>query len=146
MKSVFFSLLILLSISQPPNRTAIVAELKPCPFSPNCVSSQEKSIFKRMKPIRYEISSDSASARLDKILKGFANAVLVEKKKNYRHYEFTTTIGNFVDDVEFLIDVNHKVIHFRSASRQGFGDFGKNRRRMKNIKKQWDAVGQTAIE
>ncbi|HEY6084419.1 MAG TPA: DUF1499 domain-containing protein [Nitrospira sp.] len=40
----------------------------------------------------------------------------------------------FVDDVEFLFDDDTKTIHFRSASRVGYGDFGVNRRRMEEIR------------
>ena len=48
-----------------------------------------------------------------------------------------TRLGKFTDDIEFLIDPTAKLIHFRSASRIGYGDFGKNKRRMKKIKSDW---------
>jgi uncharacterized protein (DUF1499 family) len=38
-----------------------------------------------------------------------------------------------VDDVEFLADDEERRIHFRSASRTGYYDFGVNRKRMKKI-------------
>ncbi|HJT19346.1 MAG TPA: DUF1499 domain-containing protein [Nitrospira sp.] len=40
----------------------------------------------------------------------------------------------FVDDVEFLFEEDTKTVHFRSASRIGYGDFGVNRRRMEEIR------------
>lgn len=52
----------------------------------------------------------------------------------YLHYEFTSLLLRFVDDVEFLFDEEAKTIHFRSASRVGYGDLGVNRRRMEDIR------------
>ena len=40
----------------------------------------------------------------------------------------------FVDDVEILFDDASKIIHFRSASRVGYSDFGVNRRRMEEVR------------
>jgi uncharacterized protein (DUF1499 family) len=58
--------------------------------------------------------------------------VIVED--NYLHVEFQTAFFRFVDDVEFLIDTEEQVIHFRSASRVGYSDMGVNRRRMERIR------------
>jgi uncharacterized protein (DUF1499 family) len=46
----------------------------------------------------------------------------------------------FVDDVEFVFDDESKTIHFRSASRTGYGDLGVNRRRMEQVR---GLVGET---
>lgn len=59
---------------------------------------------------------------------------LVEEEEAYLHYEFTSLLLRFVDDVEFLLDDETKTVHFRSASRTGHGDFGVNRRRMEDIR------------
>ena len=40
----------------------------------------------------------------------------------------------FVDDVEFLLDEDAKVIHVRSASRLGESDLGVNRKRIETIR------------
>ena len=40
---------------------------------------------------------------------------------------------HYIDDVEFLFSDAEKVIHFRSASRIGRKDLGKNRNRMEKI-------------
>jgi uncharacterized protein (DUF1499 family) len=39
----------------------------------------------------------------------------------------------FKDDLEFLIVPGEKIIHFRSASRIGKSDLGKNRARLKEL-------------
>ena len=51
----------------------------------------------------------------------------------YLHYEFTSLLLRFVDDVEFLFDEATKTVHFRSASRTGYSDLGVNRRRMEQM-------------
>jgi uncharacterized protein (DUF1499 family) len=65
---------------------------------------------------------------------GLPRAKLVQEDDAYLHYEFTSLLLRFVDDVEFLFDDETKTIHFRSASRTGYGDFGVNRRRMEDIR------------
>jgi uncharacterized protein (DUF1499 family) len=65
---------------------------------------------------------------------GLPRTKLVQEDDGYLHYEFTSLLLRFVDDVEFLFDDETKTIHFRSASRTGYGDFGVNRRRMEDIR------------
>ena len=46
------------------------------------------------------------------------------------------------DDVEFLFSSDQSVIEVRSSSRVGYYDFGKNRRRIEDVRKRWD-TGRT---
>jgi uncharacterized protein (DUF1499 family) len=137
----FLPLIILLSMSWTTDSSSSFSEktkLDPCPNSPNCVSTQETRKRKRMRPILFTESPDLAIEKLEKMLASKSRVTLVEKKGNYLHYEFKTKIGKFIDDVEFLFDEETKQIHFRSASRKGYGDFGKNKRRMKKIRKEYE--------
>jgi len=59
---------------------------------------------------------------------------LSRKDETYLHYEATSLLLRFVDDVEFLLDDETKTIHFRSASRTGYGDLGVNRKRMEQVR------------
>jgi uncharacterized protein (DUF1499 family) len=111
-------------------------KLEPCPNSPNCVSTQAVK-SKKMEPIKITGSVDTAMEELEEMMAVYENATLVDKEEGYLHYEFLTKIGKFIDDVEFLMDAEAKVIHFRSASQKGYGDFGKNKRRMKMIVRDW---------
>ncbi len=118
-------------------------KLDPCPNSPNCVSTQETRKRKRMKPIPFEKSLDFSKRKLMVLLEVMIeniDATLIEDEGNYLHYEFKTKIGKFIDDVEFIFDEENKQIHFRSASRKGYGDFGKNRRRMKKIRRKFKNI------
>jgi uncharacterized protein (DUF1499 family) len=140
------NLLLVFLLFFPPNLVGPTAhltfaptQLAPCPNSPNCVSTQEVRKRKRMAPLLFSGTAESALGSLEEMLANYPQATLVEKEGLYLHYEFQTSIGNFIDDVEFLLDADTQQIHFRSASRVGYGDFGKNRRRMKKIRKEWNA-------
>ncbi len=133
-----FLLLITLAASVQLNlNMPLMNELKPCPNSPNCVCTQETKKSKTMEPLSFSGSSAEAMEKLKKIISNCENTTLKKESENYLHYEFVTKLGKFTDDVEFLIDSENRVIHFRSASRKGYGDFGKNKRRMKGIQKMW---------
>jgi len=53
-----------------------------------------------------------------------------------------SSIFRFVDDVEFYFDNAKKLIQVRSASRTGYSDLGVNRRRIEEIRKQFDQKEQ----
>ncbi len=105
-----------------------------CPSSPNCVSTQALDDGHAIAPFRYRKSRAEAREALKAAIASLPRAKLVEEEEAYLHYEFTSLLMRFVDDVEFLFDEESKTIHFRSASRTGYGDFGVNRRRMEGIR------------
>ncbi|MCP9464314.1 MAG: DUF1499 domain-containing protein [Nitrospira sp.] len=110
-------------------------ELAPCPSSPNCVSTQAQDARHAIAPLRYQKPLAEAKAMLKAALDSLPRTRLVEEDDIYLHYEVTSLLFRFVDDVEFLFDEQAKTIHFRSASRVGYGDFGVNRRRMEEIRR-----------
>lgn len=105
-----------------------------CPSSPNCVATQAQDEGHAIAPFRYRKSRAEAKESLKAIVQAMPRTKLVEEDESYLHYEFTSLLLRFVDDVEFLFDEEAKTIHFRSASRTGYGDFGVNRRRMEVIR------------
>lgn len=108
--------------------------LQPCPSSPNCVSTYAQDAGHAIAPFPYRKSRAEAKEALKAILNALPRVTLVDEDESYLHYEFTTLLLRFVDDVEFLFDEETKTIHFRSASRMGYGDFGVNRRRMEELR------------
>ena len=109
-------------------------QLSPCPSSPNCVSTQDTDEGHAIAPFRYRKSRAEAKELLKAVVQAMPRTKLVEEDEAYLHYEFTSLLLRFVDDVEFLFDDESKTIHFRSASRTGYGDFGVNRKRMDEIR------------
>jgi uncharacterized protein (DUF1499 family) len=109
-------------------------QLPPCPNSPNCVSTQAADERHAIAPFRYRKSRAEAKETMKTVIRSLPRIKLVEEGESYLHYEFTSLLLRFVDDVEFLFDDEAKTIHFRSASRTGYGDFGVNRRRMEQVR------------
>ena len=105
-----------------------------CPSSPNCVSTQAQDEGHGIAPYHYRKSRAEAKEALKAIVRSLPRAKLVEEDETYLHYEFTSLLLRFVDDVEFLFDDDTKTIHFRSASRTGYGDLGVNRTRMEQMR------------
>lgn len=110
--------------------------LSPCSSSPNCVSTLASSNDERhaIEPYRYRKPRAEAKEVLKAAVAGLPRTKLVEEDESYLHYEFTSRLLRFVDDVEFMLDDDSKTIHFRSASRVGYGDLGVNRNRMEEIR------------
>lgn len=107
--------------------------LSPCPESPNCVSSLADDQSHGIDPLRFRGAPEVAFARLVQLLKGRSNTVIIEETDRYLRVELRTTF--FVDDGEFLLNRERNVIEVRSASRLGYSDLGKNRRRMEEIRR-----------
>lgn len=105
-----------------------------CPSSPNCVSTQAQDPGHAIAPFRYRKSRAEAKEALKELVRSLSRTKLVEEDESYLHYEFTSLLFRFVDDVEFLFDDDTKTIHFRSASRTGYGDLGVNRTRMEQVR------------
>ncbi|MTB50714.1 DUF1499 domain-containing protein [Lewinella sp. W8] len=114
-------------------KSSMTTSLKPCPKSPNCVSTQSTQADKKREPIPYMGTMEEAKARLKTVIAGMPRTKLVKEEGNYLHFTFKTFPIPFIDDVEFIFDDEAKVIHFRSASRVGHSDLGVNSKRMKKV-------------
>jgi len=107
--------------------------LQPCPKSPNCVSTRSDDPKRTMAALPYVGTRRESLDRLIQILRDMKRCTLVTSTPDYVHAEFRSAVFRFVDDVEFLPDDKERRIHFRSASRLGYYDFGVNRKRMEKI-------------
>ena len=107
--------------------------LAPCPKTPNCVSTQASDPDKHMAPIPFTGDLDTARTRLLALLLRESRVKVVETREDYVHAVFTTRLMRFKDDVEFALDAEAGLIHFRSASRVGHSDWGANRHRMERV-------------
>lgn len=117
---------------RPNNLGARDGRLSVCPASPNCVSSQAEDEGHRIAPLVFMGDPDAAFARLKQVLQRRPDTTIIHEGTGYLRVELRTLL--FVDDAEFLLDRSRTVIHVRSASRLGYSDLGKNRRRMEEIR------------
>lgn len=111
-----------------------------CPSSPNCVSSQVADERHSIAPLTFSGDPDAAFARLATLLKNRADTKFIAEADSYLRVEFRMRF--FVDDGEFLLDRERKIIHLRSASRIGYSDLGKNRNRVEEIRNAYKKGGE----
>lgn len=106
--------------------------LAACPASPNCVSSLATDNRHHIDPLAGGDDPVAVFAHLEQLLDARVDTRITEKQPGYLRVVFHTTF--FKDDGEFLLDEKRGVIDIRSASRVGYWDFGKNRRRLEEIR------------
>ena len=122
---------------KPTNLGVTDGKLAPCPDMPNCVCSQATDAEHGMKPWAYTCPDALVMPALKKIVAESPRATVVTETGDYLYVEFASALFRFVDDVEFFIDRDQKVIHFRSASRAGKSDLGVNRKRMEELRRKF---------
>jgi uncharacterized protein (DUF1499 family) len=120
---------------RPANLGVRDGKLTACPGSPNCVSSQAADQGHGIAPLTFSDDPQQAFARLKQTLSRRNDTTVIEERPNYLRVEFHTRL--FVDDGEFLLDPDRRIIQLRSASRLGYSDLGKNRSRMEEIRSQF---------
>lgn len=131
--SIFTSILVACAGEKPNHLGVSDGRLTECPGSPNCVSSQAGDEAHRIAPLVFKDEPGSAIARLKQILDEREDTTIIEERPGYLRVEFHTLL--FVDDGEFLLDAEQRLIQVRSASRRGYSDLGKNRSRLEEIRK-----------
>lgn len=122
--------------------------LAPCPPSPNCVCSDEDpSSSQYIAPFVSQTSEATPDSTNAKALLA-AIAAYVETRSEFRivkqdeyglQIEARSRLLRFVDDIEMRVRGNSVVV--RSASRVGYSDLGKNRRRLESIRQALIAQG-----
>jgi uncharacterized protein (DUF1499 family) len=108
-------------------------QLRACPPTPNCVSSEQSGDVAFVEPLQVTTTMDEAWHRAkNAIVK--TGGKIVDERDGYLHACFTTPVLRFIDDVELRLDENKRVIQIRSASRVGRSDMGTNRARVDKIR------------
>ncbi len=130
----------LLAGNKPNNLSIATGQLSACPDTPNCVNSQSLDAEHRINPLTYDSSAEDAFKTLKTVVQSFKQSTIDRETDNYIYAEFTIPVVGFVDDVEFLLDWDAKVIHVRSASRLGESDLGVNRKRIETIRAKFNQL------
>jgi len=71
---------------------------------------------------------------LARIVAAQPRTTVIERSPTYLYAEFRSRWFGFVDDVEFVLDADARLIHVRSASRLGYSDLGVNRDRIEHLR------------
>jgi uncharacterized protein (DUF1499 family) len=127
----------LFSGTRPDNLGVHNGRLAPPKPTPNNVNSQvdrNADAEHYIEPLRYRGEARKAWETLRTIVSGMQRVKVVKSEPDYLYAEFSTRLMGYVDDTEFYLDEKAGVIHVRSASRLGSGDFGVNRERIESIR------------
>ncbi len=109
-------------------------DLKPCPSTPNCVSSREINQAHRVEPLPLLGSAVEGLVAVKRVILAMPRSRITAEGPGFLHAEFRSLIFRFVDDVDIVVDEPAGVIHVRSAARVGSSDMGVNRRRVEEIR------------
>ncbi|MDA7916495.1 DUF1499 domain-containing protein [Verrucomicrobia bacterium] len=107
--------------------------LAQCPTTPNCINSQSDDPDYSMDPIPFNVPADQTIPLITSFLNSLPRVEVIEISNLYVAAVFRSKLIGYPDDVEFLMDQDKKLIHFRSASRIGVSDLGVNRKRMSQL-------------
>jgi uncharacterized protein (DUF1499 family) len=112
-----------------------ISEAGCSPGTMNCVSSLDNtSSSQPFSALNFKRGSLPAHIELVKsIMDKHFSAKLSQETPDYLHFEVTTPIMKYVDDVEFFFLPNEQLIQLRSASRLGKSDFNANYKRLLKI-------------
>lgn len=108
-------------------------KITPCPSSPNCVSTLSEDESKKMAPLAFHGDVQEAKSKVKNLIQQFEGTSIVSEEEDFLHATFQTKIFKFTDDVKFYFDTQEQVVHFKSSSRMGYSDLGKNRSRMEKF-------------
>lgn len=126
--------LVVLNSPRPNNLGIQERQLRPCPDSPNCVSSFSSSAEQAIEPIEYSEPTAQMRERLLNALAEMPRTTVVTNEPDYIHAEIRTRLWGFIDDAEFYFDEANDTLHMRSGARLGYGDMGVNRRNLEQIR------------
>ena len=126
------------NFTAPANLGVYYGQLSPLPKSKTGVSSQTTDLDKQVQPLKfYRRDLEKSKMRVIQTLASFDSIKIKNVDKNYIYAVDTHTELKFKDDIEFYFDEKAKQIHYRSASRVGFYDFGKNMARYNEFQEEY---------
>ncbi len=109
--------------------------MAPPPKTPNAVSTEAPpdDAEHHAEPVAFTTDADEAMAAVLVAVQGLERAEIREQDARYVRLVVTSRLLRFKDDVEFQVDEDAGLIHYRSASRVGSSDLGVNRKRMDGL-------------
>ncbi len=121
-----------------PELGVVAGRLRPCPDTPNCVSSDAPRSDPEhyVEPLAAGPDPRRAWIRAIDVVKRMPRVEVVAEEPGYLRAEVTSLIFRFVDDLELHARPRDGIIAVRSASRVGKSDLGVNRARVEEIRQQ----------
>jgi len=115
-------------------------KLAPPHPTPNCISTQAEATDKvHLSPVGpLLIPTGMSPEQVKFIIKSIMcefESVLQNEHDLFLHY--IVKVKTWTDDIEFLINQEDNEVHYRSASRVGYGDMGVNLKRVEKVFELW---------
>lgn len=123
----------------PTNLGVTDGQLAAMPKSPNAVSTQTSDAAYYVEPLKMKVDITSTVTAIEKAIKGYGGGEILIEEDTYIYVVFETGKMHYKDDVEFYIDMEEAVVHYRSASRIGYSDMGLNKERYMALKALYEA-------
>ncbi|KAG5138115.1 hypothetical protein JHK82_022846 [Glycine max] len=126
-----------------------------CPVTRNCVSTSENISDRthyappwnynpegRKNPVSREEAMEELIDVIESTTPDKFTPRIVERKEDYIHVEYQSSILGFVHDVEFWFPLGKgSTVEYRSASRLGNFDFDVNKKRIKALRQELEKKG-----
>lgn len=109
-----------------------------CSHQSNCVNSMASASDKKhyVAPLIIEKTKKDILAFIIDHLKKWQRTKLMTQTDKYLHFEIKSAFFGFIDDLEIFWPKGDEYLHFKSSSRIGYTDFGVNRKRVEQLKKE----------
>ncbi|MBR9980574.1 MAG: DUF1499 domain-containing protein, partial [Desulfatitalea sp.] len=108
-------LMVVLSCSgQAPSVSLVNGKFRPCPDTPNCVSSDSETGNARIDPLAFSGNADEAWQRVQQVVVETGGQIQ-SREADYIWATYTSRLFRFVDDLELRLDRGAGVVHVRSA-------------------------------
>lgn len=117
------------------------SKLTPCPSSPNCVSSDTENAEQKIEPFAFTMPPEKVWGSLIDHVSQLPRTRIVRQEAHYLHVACRSRLFGFIDDLEFHLRPEQKIVAVRSASRTGYYDFGVNRSRVEKLRQALQEAG-----
>lgn len=114
--------------------------LQGCSPLPNCVSSTTWILYNRTAQFELAIPAEEAWPRIRAVVAGIPRTEIVEDNDVYIHAKCRSRVFRFVDHLELLLHPDRTTISVRSSSAIAIFDFGVNRWRIYQLRKQLEEM------
>jgi len=110
------------------------ARLSPCPWTPNCVSTEATSDKKRIEPFELIVDIDVAWPDVVSAVESLKGTAIEQQRFGYLYAKVTSSAFKFVDYIEVQYVSTGSYLAVRSSSRLGISDMGVNRKRVERLR------------
>lgn len=128
-----------LSRSSPPTLDLVAGKLRPCPASPNCVSSEGADADHAIAGLPYRGDRAASEQAMVAALATLPRTTIQRRQGDYWHAMQVSGLFRFIDDIELRFDDAARLIQVRSGSRVGYSDLGVNRKRIEALRSAYSA-------